>query len=138
MNKISAIQMSSTISVDENLSIAESLIKKAAQQGSHLVVLPEMFPILGIESTDKLKVSEKFGEGKIQDFLSKQARLNQIWIVGGTIPIKSDEPNRVSAASIVYDHTGTIKGRYDKIHLFDVSISESESYQEICNDKTRN
>lgn len=130
MNKISAIQMTSTPSVKDNLTIVDSLIKQAVDQGSNLIVLPEMFPIAGLETTDKIKVSEQFGEGLIQDFLSKQAKQNKLWIVGGTIPLKCEQPHKVKAACLVYDDLGNMVGRYDKIHLFDVSISESESYQE--------
>lgn len=130
MNKISAIQMTSTPSVKDNLTIVDSLIKQAVDQGSNLIVLPEMFPIAGLETTDKIKVSEQFGEGPIQDFLSHQAKKNRLWIVGGTIPLKCEQPHKVKAACLVYDDLGNMVGRYDKIHLFDVSISESESYQE--------
>lgn len=130
MSKVSAIQMTSTDSVKENLITAHDLINQAASEGAQLVVLPEMFPILGVESTDKVNVSETFGQGVIQDFLAKQAQTHGIWIVGGTIPLKCDIPNKISAACLVYDDQGEVKGRYDKIHLFDVAISESEQYQE--------
>lgn len=56
--------------------------------------------------------------------------MHKTWIVGGTIPIACDNPNKVKAASIVYDHNGKTVARYDKIHLFDVTISETESYKE--------
>lgn len=130
MNKISAIQMTSTPSVEENLAAVEALIKIAINQGSNLIVLPEMFPILGLEATDKIKISEQFGEGQIQEFLSKQSKKNKLWIVGGTIPLKCEQPNKVKAACLVYDDLGNVAGRYDKMHLFDVIVSESESYQE--------
>ncbi len=130
MNRVSAIQMTSTISVEENLASAESLIKIAADQGSKLVVLPEMFPILGADSVDKVNVSEKFGDGLIQNFLSQQASKNHLWIVGGTIPLKGNDPGKVKAACLIFDDKGNIAGRYDKMHLFDVVVSESESYQE--------
>jgi len=130
MNKVSAIQMTSTPSIIENLTIVESLIKTAVGHGSGLIVLPEMFPIVGLETSDKVKISESFGNGQIQDFLSKQAKINNIWIVGGTIPIKSEDPYKVKAACLVYDDKGNVAGRYDKMHLFDVIVSESESYQE--------
>lgn len=130
MNKVSAIQMTSTPSVVENLAIVESLIKTAVEQESNLIVLPEMFPIVGLETSDKIKISEPYGNGPIQDFLSSQAKKYRLWIVGGTIPIKGEDPNKVKAACLVFDGKGNIAGRYDKMHLFDVIVSESESYQE--------
>jgi len=129
-NKISAIQMTSTASLVENLAIVETLMNKAVAEGASLIVLPEMFPIAGMETTDKIRVSEPFGTGQIQDFLSQQAQKNNLWIVGGTIPLKTDNPNQISAACLVYNDQGKVVGRYDKIHLFDVDISQTESYRE--------
>jgi len=130
IRKIAAIQMRSTHVVDENLLAAARLISIAAQNKAQLIVLPEMFAIMGKKPTDKVDVREAFGFGKIQDFLSQQARMHKTWIVGGTIPIACDDNHKVRAASIVYDHNGNAVARYDKIHLFDVTISETESYRE--------
>jgi predicted amidohydrolase len=130
MKKISAIQMTSNESVKDNLSVVDALITKAVDQGSNLVVLPEMFPIAGLESTDKIKVSETLGAGEIQDFLAHQAKKNHLWIVGGTIPLKCQHTDKIRAACLVYNDNGKVVGRYDKIHLFDVDISQTESYQE--------
>jgi nitrilase len=46
MNKIAAIQMSSTDNVDENLQTAARLIEEALNNGAKLIVLPEMFAIM--------------------------------------------------------------------------------------------
>ena len=130
MKKIAAIQMSSSDNVDENLSQAEQLISKASSQGALLVVLPEMFAIMGKTPTDKVDVAEEYGNGKIQSFLSRCAKQYNIWIVGGTIPLQCEDKNKVRAACIVYDSTGKSVARYDKIHLFDAKLSETENYQE--------
>lgn len=128
--RIAAIQMCSSHVVDENLASAARLIAQAAQNKAQLVVLPEMFAIMGKKPTDKVLAREAYGSGKIQDFLSQQAKMHQTWIVGGTIPIACDDDQKVRAASIVYDHNGNAVARYDKIHLFDVTVSETESYRE--------
>ncbi|MDO8954593.1 MAG: carbon-nitrogen hydrolase family protein [Gammaproteobacteria bacterium] len=127
---ISAIQMCSSHIVDENLATAASLIREAAGKGANLVVLPEMFAIMGEKATDKVVVKEEFGSGKIQDFLADQARINKVWLVGGTIPISCADSHKVSAACLVYDDKGALASRYDKIHLFDVTVSDTESYKE--------
>lgn len=128
--RIAAIQMCSSHIVEENLLTAARLIAIAAKNNAQLIVLPEMFAIMGKKPTDKVDARETFGSGKIQDFLSQQAKMHKIWIVGGTIPIACDDDHKVRAASIVYDHNGNMVARYDKIHLFDVTISETESYRE--------
>ncbi|MDX1900640.1 MAG: carbon-nitrogen hydrolase family protein [Gammaproteobacteria bacterium] len=130
MCKISAIQMCSSSKVDENIKAADKLIKEAAQNDAKLVVLPEMFAIMGIKPTDKIKEREEYNSGKIQDFLSKAAMTNDIWIVAGTIPIACRIHDKIRAACIVYDNHGNTVARYDKTHLFDATLSATESYRE--------
>lgn len=128
MSKIAAIQMCSSQNVDENLATAANLLQQAATQGAQLAVLPEMFAVFGMDANNQIK--EDYGHGKIQDFLALQAIKNKLWIVGGTTPIRCDNPNKVSAACIVYNANGIAVARYNKMHLFDVMISETESYKE--------
>src|SRR3989338_1585206 len=130
MPKIAAIQMCSTSNVDENLLVAERLIKEAAKEDAQVAVLPEMFAIFGNNEKDKLKIQEIFGNGRIQNFLSQMAHQHKIWIVGGTIPITCPHPNKVRAACIVMNDEGNAVTRYDKIHLFNATISETERYME--------
>ncbi len=131
MSKVAAIQMASGPNVKANLAEAEKLIKIAVQQEAELVVLPENFAIMGLAETDKVKVAEEAGSGLLQDFLQEQARKYNIWLVGGTIPIRSSESGKVLAACLLFNAQGEQVASYDKIHLFDVTIEASnESYTE--------
>jgi nitrilase len=85
---------------------------------------------MGMDERDKLSIAEKPGEGPIQNFLAEQSHHHKIWIVGGTVPLQADN-NHVSSACLVFDDQGELKARYDKIHLFDVELRDSnESYNE--------
>lgn len=137
MKKVAAIQMCSSSVVEENLAVAAQLIEKAAIEGALLVVLPEMFAIFS-SNESKLAIKEEFGKGKIQDFLAEQARKNAVWIVGGTLPIRSEESNKINAACLVYNTKGEAIARYDKIHLFDAMITEHETYLESASTKPGN
>lgn len=132
--RVAAIQMVSAPDVETNLASAGRLIEAAAAQGAQLVALPEYFCILGRHETDKVKVREKDaqlagGGGPIQAFLAEAARRNKVWIVGGTIPVESDDPVRVRSACFVFDADGVRLARYDKIHLFSFK-SGAENYDE--------
>lgn len=117
--------------VGPNLEQAGRLIADAAERGAKLVVLPENFAHMGLAEIDKLGLREQEGTGPIQSFLSNHAKHHGVWLVGGTIPLATPDPHRVRAACLVYDETGTQVARYDKIHLFDVSLSETnETYRE--------
>ena len=84
---------------------------------------------MGMHETDKLRLAEKIGIGDIQETLSNLAKKYNLWIIAGTIPIQSHS-ERVKASSLVFDNKGLCAGRYDKIHLFDVKVSETESHRE--------
>jgi len=131
VSKVAAIQMASGPNVKANLAEAEKLIKIAVQQEAELVVLPENFAIMGVAETDKVKIAEEFGSGELQDYLKEQAIKHNIWLVGGTIPIRSKQSEKVFAACLLFNPQGELVVRYDKIHLFDVTIEATdESYTE--------
>ena len=127
--RVAAIQMASGPNVAANLSEAERLIGLAVNQGAKLVALPEYFAIMGLKDTDKLAVMEKDGKGPIQNFLSGQARRHNIWLIGGSIPLACDTPDKVKNSCLVYDNRGRQVARYDKIHLFGFNLG-TEHYQE--------
>jgi nitrilase len=131
MIQVAALQMTSGPDVTANLAEAGRLLEEAAGRGAGLAVLPENFAFMGLRVADKREVAEEDGAGPIQQFLADTARRLRIWIVGGTMPMRSGVDGRVAAASLVYDSLGQRRGRYDKIHLFDVDIpGRAESYRE--------
>ena len=77
-----------------------------------------------------LGIQEPFQNGPIQSAIAKMARQHQVWIVAGTLPIASEDPNRYTASCLLFNDQGEIVSRYDKIHLFDAFIDEGECYQE--------
>ncbi len=130
MKRIAAIQMTSSNSINENLEKIAELVKKSVQQGAQLVVLPENAVFIGQEETDKIQISEQVGKGPIQAFMSKIAKQYYIWLIGGTIPIKTKSNQHVFASCFVWDNRGNAIARYDKIHLFDVTVNSTECYFE--------
>lgn len=127
--KVAAIQMASGPNVAGNLSEARRLIARAAEQGAKLIVLPEFFAIMGMTEHDKVEVRERPGSGPIQAFLSETARKFNIWLVGGSIPLAASSPDKVLNSCLVFDDQGMQVARYDKIHLFNLSLG-NESYDE--------
>ncbi len=115
---VAALQMVSGTGQADNLRAARALLEQAARGGAELAVLPEYFCLMGHRDTDKLALREADGEGLVQRFLADAARELGMWIVGGTLPLASDAPERVRNTTLVYDPRGDRVARYDKIHLF--------------------
>lgn len=128
--KVAGIQMASSPNVSSNLIEAERLIKIAATQGAKIVVLPEYFCIMGAKELDKVSVRENEGQGPIQNFLSKMAKKHKIWLIGGSVPLVSNFPNKVRNSCLVYDDKGMQVGRYDKIHLFGLDLGTEHYHEE--------
>lgn len=126
MTKAAVIQMTSGTQVQGNLAAAYALLKQAAHDGAALAVLPENFVLMGHHEHDKYAIAESFGAGPIQSWAGNTARELSMWIVAGTMPIKVPDETRVAAASLVFNAQGECVARYDKMHLFDVDVSDAQ------------
>jgi len=116
--RIAAVQMVSGPDIAQNLRDADRLVAEAAARGARLVALPEYFPLISGDETDKVRAREKEGEGPLQDFLRETALRHKVWLVGGSIPLEASVPEKVRNSCLVFDDAGRRVARYDKIHLF--------------------
>ena len=129
--RVAAVQLVSSNDVNANLETAGDLLASAGGVNAQLVVLPEFFPIIADDESEKLRYQETFGSGPMQEFLASQARALGAWIVGGSIPLRTGDPGKVTNTSLLYSPQGVCIARYDKIHLFDVNVDgRNESYNE--------
>ncbi len=128
--RVAAIQLCSGANIEKNLTNTAGYIEAAAQAGAKLIVLPENFALLSRDEKAKVVAKETPGQGAIQGFLSKMAKQHRVWIVGGTMPMASANPDKVRAACLLFNDEGLCVARYDKLHLFDVTVTEQEKYAE--------
>lgn len=134
MSRVAAIQMTSQPSVQENLQAAADLIARAAEQGAELVLLPECFAALGNRSLAAIAAAEFGPQRPIRQFLAEQARAHGIWLIGGSLPVPRTAGGKPMATQLVVDEQGQEVARYDKLHLFDVDVSDSHSTYRESND----
>ena len=116
--KVAVIQTVSGVQWQPNLAWAQRAVAQAAEQGAELVALPEYFCVMGFKDTDKLALQETYGAGPMQDAMSDLARTHGVWLVAGTMPLRTDDPTHASNTSLVFSPQGECAARYDKIHLF--------------------
>ncbi|OUV03529.1 MAG: hypothetical protein CBC42_03495 [Betaproteobacteria bacterium TMED82] len=138
--KVAAIQMVSSENIEKNLSVVKNLVKKAAQKGARVILLPEYFAFMGEDDNKKIKMAEiNVGDSSVstameivttvQSALSSLAKLYAVWVIGGSCALRSDTKGKIYNSMLVYNEKGERVGRYDKAHLFKFS-TETESYDE--------
>ena len=117
--KVAALQMLSVPDWQMNLSTAARLIKEAASNSARLVVLPEFFiQICAPELKDRFAIAEELGNGVIQTELARLAVEHQVYLLAGSIPLKSAIMDKYYNAALMYAPDGNLLCAYNKIHLF--------------------
>ncbi len=127
---VAAVQMRSGPDRDANLADAEVLLREAQSRGAELAVLPENFAFMGRSDAERIEIAETPGNGPVQKWLSGISSELGLWLVAGTLPLRADSQHFYSSC-LVFAPDGSQQARYDKIHLFDVTVPGSgESYRE--------
>lgn len=138
MVKLTAIQMCSVPDVNANLAaISRQLLlltesEEHTPDTTHVVVLPECCLFFGGKDSEQLMLAKAHEQqSDLIASLSALAKRYNVYLVAGTIPIYSQETDKFTNSSCVFSPKGELVARYDKIHLFDVEVEDSEkSYLE--------
>lgn len=120
-------QMISTKSVEKNLEAVRAHMRDAAEQGCDAVQLPEMFAIFGTSDNAFVADHESEFQGPVGRPLREMARNYGLWIVAGTVPVRLAGETKPRARMHVLDADGEVRTHYDKVHLFDASVSDAQS-----------
>ncbi|NRA60054.1 MAG: carbon-nitrogen hydrolase family protein [Psychrobium sp.] len=134
--QLAAIQLVSSPDIAENLLVVEQQLAQLRvhnSDGAMLVVLPECCLIFAKNDEEVRQFSEQKNQGIMQQALSELCIKFNLYMVAGTIPIQADD-GRHYAASLLLDPQGVVLAQYNKIHLFDVQVSDGVgSYRESDN-----
>jgi len=125
--RAAAVQMNSQPDVDLNFEKARHWIRAASNEGADLVGLPEYFSFLG-NLIERRERAEEIATRSHQ-FLREMAAEFSVYLLGGTIPVPAGN-NKTYNRSLLFNPEGDVVASYDKIHLFDVELSNNEQYRE--------
>ena len=129
--KISAIQMNSAADKAANLAQAKALIEEAvALEKPDWVCLPEVFDHMGGTRADKLAAAEVLPGGPAYAMLQALAKKHAIFIHAGSILEKIPGEERLANTTIVFDRQGAEVARYRKMHMFDITAPDGQTYRE--------
>lgn len=111
--------------------MVSSAIQEAAENGAGFVLTPE---VSNIVSLDRDHQSEILCLEENDPFLARmrrEAQASGVWLSLGSLALKTgDHDGRFANRSFVIDPSGEIQARYDKIHMFDAEVSDTEVYRE--------
>lgn len=108
---------------------AKPLANAAVQAGADILFLPEY---CGGLSTDGPRVTPPSAPEAAHPFLQEMqgfAAQRRVWINLGSIAVDGPD-GRIINRGYMIDDAGAIRGSYDKIHMFDIQLSETEVYRE--------
>ncbi len=125
------IQLTSSDDPGDNLAGVEARLREAAAAGARLALTPEVTNCVSASRTHQQEVLTSEAEDAMLARLRMVAHETGLWISLGSIAVTTDDPDgRFANRSMLLTPDGEIAARYDKIHMFDVEIDETESYRE--------
>ncbi len=127
--KAACVQLRSGVDRTRNIGVATALIVEAAQKGAHFILTPEMTNAVD-RNAERLTASLPEGEDieEVKAF-SAAAADNGVWLLIGSMAVRRGD-GRLANRSFLFGPDGEIAARYDKIHMFDVSLENGESWRE--------
>lgn len=133
--RLSAIQLNSTPQPEQNMAAVEGYLQQLnsafGRTVPHLVALPECFAVFGGSDGLQARFASPLGQGDIQLACAALARQYGVYLLAGSLPSQSQDASRFSASSMLFAPDGCIIADYQKLHLFDVAVSDSTgSYRE--------
>jgi deaminated glutathione amidase len=123
------IQLRSTGDVAENIRQTSALVREAAAGGARFIATPENTNIMAQDNRAKLAATFDEAQDPSLPAFASLAKELRVWLSIGSLHIKVS-PEKTANRSFLFAPDGTIRARYDKIHLFDVTVATGESYRE--------
>ncbi len=129
--KIALLQLTSGGQPVENLPTTVGMVREAAGQGASLILTPEVTNCVSLDRAHQQSVLQHQDDDITLKALRHEAKALGVWISIGSLALKTqDADGRFANRSFMIDPKGEVVATYDKIHMFDVAVNETETYRE--------
>ena len=129
--KAALLQLNGSDDPVANAAETEALIDQAVAAGAHVVLTPEVTNCVSLDRAHQRRVLCDEADDPTLKRLRDRAAAWGVWVLIGSLALKTEDPNgRFANRSFLIDPSGAVAARYDKIHMFDVAVSERETYRE--------
>jgi len=127
--KVACIQNNAEREMAPSIAAAGDLIRAAAASGADLIALPEMAAMYEPDDAAALEKARPEADDPGLAAFRALAAETSTWVLIGSLLIRGG-PGKVCNRSFLVDPAGAVVARYDKLHLFDVDLTDGESYRE--------
>ena len=125
------IQLNVSDDPQANLAVTVDLVRQAVAGGAGFVLTPELTNGLSSSRAHQRSVFRHEDDDPTLAALRSEARAAGIWLLVGSLGLLThDADGRFANRSLLIAPGGAVAARYDKIHMFDVNVSETEVYRE--------
>ncbi len=132
--KTALLQITSSDDPAENLDMVRAMMAEAANQGAQFILTPEVTNCVSTSTTRQREVLQHEEDDITLTGLREKAAALGVWLLIGSLAIKThDADGRFANRSFMINPQGQIVARYDKIHMFDVQVTETETFRESKN-----
>ena len=127
--KAACVQLNSGSDMGVNLRAAGAGVREAAARGAQFIMLPEYAALL--DGSGRVMRKHSYPEAAHPALAEFQAlaRQTQTWLLVGSLTLKLED-ERMANRSYLLSSDGSVVARYDKIHMFDVTLPSGKVIRE--------
>ena len=128
--KVAALQLCASDDPVANLALTLSMVQQASEAGAQFIATPEVTNCVSSSRRRQTEVLALQEDDETLAAMCAAAARFEVWISVGSLALKLPDDDRFTNRSFMIDPSGRIVSQYDKIHMFDVTLSETEQYRE--------
>ena len=131
MTRAALLQLNASDDPVANLVTTRDFLRQAALGGAKFVLTPEVTNCISSSRSHQNRVLQPQSQDQTLAALRQDAQTYGIWLLIGSLALKTeDAEGRFANRSFLITPVGEIAAWYDKIHMFDVTVSDTETYRE--------
>ncbi len=131
MLRAALVQLNSSDNPSDNLPVTLGFVRDAAANGAKFVLTPENTNCVSQDRDWQGQVLQREEDDPTLEALRALADELSIWLLIGSIGVKTgDADGRFANRSFMISPRGEVIARYDKMHMFDVQVTPTETFRE--------
>ena len=126
--KVACLQLTTGDDMAANIQVVAEMTRRARDAGAEFITTPENVSLMarGAEIREQA-VAEDDHPARLA--FAELAAETGAWFLAGSLAVAAED-GRMAGRSLLFDPSGALVQRYDKMHMFDASLPGGESYRE--------